>query len=227
MSFSQFSKELRGSRIEGKIVRTFFTSIIVSLVFLLLLYYFRFNQIGDFWSEYGFFIVLSALSYALIIPTIKQVMAYREMGCMAGMMVGMTIGMVAGFLSGFYIGSTNGMFIGSIWGMIVGITLGIYNGKCCGIMGVMEGTMAGFMGGLMGPMTAVMMLNDHLKAMGVIVFLVSTFIMIGLNYMIYKEMKEMEVNADNDYFSVVMITIILMSITSWIIINGPRSALFG
>src|SRR6185503_1782460 len=86
----------------------------------------------------------------------------------------------------------NGMFVGSFFGMIVGITLGVWMGKAGGIMGIMEGIMAGFMGGLMGAMTAFMLLNDHLKAAGIIVFLISALILIGLNYMIYKETKEME-----------------------------------
>jgi hypothetical protein len=146
---------------------------------------------------------------------------------MAGMMVGMTIGMIAGFLPSFLIGGTNGMFIGSVWGMIVGIIMGVYNGKCCGVMGVMEGVMAGFMGGLMGAMTAVMMLNDHLKAMAVIVFLVSAGIIVGLNYMVFKEMRELHTTADKDQFFTIFLTIILMSITMWIMVFGPRSSLFG
>ncbi|MEK6918829.1 MAG: hypothetical protein AABW73_02210 [Nanoarchaeota archaeon] len=227
MSFKQFSKELFGSRVEGEIVKTAVYSVITSIVFLGLLYFFKFKTITDFMPKYGFFLVFAALSYALIIPTLKQVRAYREMGCMAGMMVGMTIGMIAGFLSGFYIGATNGMFVGSVFGLIVGITMGVYNGKCCGIMGVMEGTMAGFMGGLMGPMTAVMMLNDNLKAISVIVFIVSAIIMFGLNYMIYKEMREMNTVKSDDNFSTIMVTFVLIALTTWIIVNGPRSALFG
>jgi hypothetical protein len=225
--FKEFIKELRGGRVEGEIVKTFFYSLVTSAVILGLLYFFKFRYMTGFSESYGLFLIISALSYAVIIPTIRQVAAYREMGCMAGMMVGMTIGMIAGFLPSFLIGGTNGMFIGSVWGMIVGIIMGVYNGKCCGVMGVMEGVMAGFMGGLMGAMTAVMMLNDHLKAMAVIVFLVSAGIIVGLNYMVFKEMRELHTTADKDQFFTIFLTIILMSITMWIMVFGPRSSLFG
>ncbi len=226
MSFKEFTKELKGSRVEGEIVKTFFYSLLTSLVFLGILYFLKFQYVPNFMFKYGFFLALASLSYALIIPTLRQVKAYHEMGCMAGMMVGMTVGMVAGLLAGFYVGATNGMFVGSVWGMLVGIILGFYNGKCCGIMGIMEGIMAGFMGGLMGPMTAIMMINDHLRAISVIVFVVSALIMVLLNYMIYKEMKEMNASKNDDHFSTIMITFVLIAITTWIIIYGPRSALF-
>ncbi len=226
MSFKQFTKELTGGRVEGEIVKTFFYSLFTSLIFLGVLYYLKFQYVDNFMFKSGFFLILASLSYALIVPTIRQVKAYHEMGCMAGMMVGMTVGMIAGLLSGFYVGATNGMFIGSVWGILVGVILGIYNGKCCGIMGIMEGMMAGFMGGLMGPMTAIMMINDHLRAISVIVFAVSALIMVFLNYMIYKEMKEMNVSKNNDHFSTIMITFVLIAITTWIIVYGPRSALF-
>ena len=52
--------------------------------------------------KYGFFIFFSVLSYALVLPAVRQVKAYKEMPCMSGMMVGMTLGMVSGFLLGFY-----------------------------------------------------------------------------------------------------------------------------
>ena len=168
----------------------------------------------------------SALSYALIVPAIRQVRAYKEMACMSGMMVGMTTGMIAGFLPGFYVASINGMFIGSIFGMAVGITLGVWNGKCCGVMGAMEGTMAGFMGGLMGAMTAFMLLNDHLKSTSIIVFAISSVIILGLNYMIYFEMKEHERQRKEDHFMTFLITFILIAITTWLIVFGPRGGLF-
>ena len=145
---------------------------------------------------------------------------------MSGMMIGMTVGMIAGFLSGFYVGATNGMFYGSIFGIAIGIFFGVWNGKCCGVMGVMEGMMAGFMGGLMGAMTAIMMFNDNLKAAGIIVFIISAFIMIGLNFMIYKETKGTERRHKDSEFFIVFWSFILTMLTIFMIVSGPRSVLF-
>jgi hypothetical protein len=143
---------------------------------------------------------------------------------MSGMMVGMTIGMISGFLPGFYIGMTNGMFVGSAFGMLVGMIFGVWNGKCCGIMGAMEGIMAGFMGGLMGAMTSVMMLNDNVSIMAWIVLIVSAVIMIGLNYMVYNEMKEIK-GKNGDNWNIIWISGILMALTVLIVVYGPRSFL--
>ena len=142
------------------------------------------------------------------------------------MMIGMTVGMISGFLAGFYVGAANGMFYGSLFGMIVGMAFGIYNGLCCGIMGFMEGITAGFMGGLMGAMSSVMMINDHLKAASVIMFMISSIILIGLNYMIYKETKENERQVNEDYIFTVFASLILTSVTTWMIIFGPRGGIF-
>ncbi len=226
MNLSEFIKELNGDRVEGELVKTIFYSLLTSFVFLGIMYFIQFRNIDGFLSKYGFFLFFSALSYALIVPTIRQVRAYKEMACMSGMMVGMTTGMIAGFLPGFYVASTNGMFIGGFFGVAIGIGLGIWNGKCCGVMGVMEGIMAGFMGGLMGAMTAFMLLNDHLKATAIIVFAISAVMVVGLNYMIYKEMKENERERKEDHLLTFFITFILIAITTWIIVFGPRSGLF-
>lgn len=145
---------------------------------------------------------------------------------MSGMMIGMTSGMIAGFLSGFYIGATNGMFIGGVFGMAVGIFFGVWSGKCCGVMGFMEGVMAGFMGGWMGAMTSVMLLSDHLQASAIIIFAVSGVIMTALNYMIYGEMKENERQLEEDHFITILVTFILMAITSWLMVFGPRGPIF-
>ena len=226
MSFEEFVKELNGNRVEGELVKTIFYSLLTSFVFLGLLYYFKFKEIDNFIPKYGFFLFFASLSYALITPAIRQVRAYKEFACMSGMMIGMTIGMISGFLSGLYVGATNGMFIGSVFGMAVGIIIGVLTGKCCGIMGIMEGIMAGFMGGLMGAMTSVMMINDYLKVAVVILFVISSIILFSLKYMIYKEMKENERQKHEDHFSTVLITFILIAITTWLIVYGPRSGLF-
>ena len=227
MSYKSFIKELNGDRVEGELLKSILYSLVTSFVLLIVLYYFGLKNIENFIPKYGFFLFFSILSYAFIVPTIRQVRAYKEFACMSGMMIGMTIGMIAGFLPGFYIASTNGMFYGSVFGMIVGILLGIWMGKCCGIMGVMEGMMAGFMGGLMGGMTSIMLLNDNLKAMTIIIFIVTSFIMFGLNYMIYFEMKENERQKKEDHTIIITLTFILTAITTWLMIYGPKSALFG
>ena len=139
----------------------------------------------------------------------------------------MTTGMLSGFLMGFYAASTNGMFIGGFYGVLLGIILGIYNGKCCGVMGIMEGIMAGFMGGLMGAMTAFMLFNDHLRLASILVFLISAVIAIGLNYMIYKEMKMHNKHEKKDNFFIVWLSLIIMAVTTWLIVYGPRGGIFG
>ena len=86
--------------------------------------------------------------------------------------------------------------------------------------------MAGFMGGLMGAMTSFMLLNDNLKAISIIVFIISAIIIIGLNYMIYKETREMEIKNKESTLFVITLSFILTIITIWIMVFGPRSVLF-
>ncbi len=226
MSFKNFIKELNGSRVEGELIKSIFYSFIFSFGIILLLYLLRLKYIDGFLSKYGFFLFFAVLSYSVILPSIKHVRAYRQFACMSGMMIGMTTGMIAGFLPGYFVGATNGMFYGIVFGMAVGISLGIWNGKCCGIMGIMEGLMAGFMGGLMGAMTSVMLLNDNLKVASVIIFLISAVIMFSLNYMIYFEMKESEIQYKEDNTIIIFLSIILTAITVWLMVFGPRSFLF-
>lgn len=219
-------KGLNSDEAEGELVKTVFVSLATSFILLGILYFVRLRYITNFIPKYGFYLFFAILGYAFIIPCIKHVRAYKEFPCMSGMMVGMTIGMISGFLPGFYIGATNGMFLGSVFGMIIGIPFGMWTGKCCGVMGVMEGVMSGFMGGLMGAMTAVMMLNDHLRAAGVIVFLVSGVILVGLNYMIYNETREMERKHKDDELFTISWSFMLTAITTWLMVFGPRSLLF-
>lgn len=227
MTFKQFIKELNGNRVEGELIKTVFYSLLTSFIFLVVIYYTKLMTIQNLVPKYGLFLLLAVLTYAMITPAIRQVRAYKELPCMSGMMIGMTVGMISGFMSGFILGSTNGMFVGTIFGMIVGITLGVWNGKSCGIMGTMEGIMAGFMGGIMGAMTAVMLLNDHLNASAIIVFIVSAIIMFSLNFMIYRETKESDKQMEEDHLFTIILTFILMAATTWLMIFGPRSFLFG
>lgn len=228
MAVKEFVKELNNNqRVEGELVKTIVYSLLTSLIVLGILYFAKFRAIENFMPKYGFFLFFAALSYAFIAATVRQVRAYKEMPCMSGMMVGMTSGMIAGFLPGFFVASTNGMFVGSVFGMITGITIGIWNGKCCGVMGFLEGVMSGFMGGLMGAMTAFMLFNDNLRAATVIVFLVSSVIMFALNYMIYGEMKREERKRKEDHLFIIALTFILTTVTSWLMVFGPKSGVFG
>lgn len=226
MTTKEFLKELQGTRVEGELLKTIFLSLLTSFITLGLFYFLKLQYIDNFIPKYGFFLFFAILSYALVMPSIRQVRAYKAFPCMTGMMIGMTVGMMSGFLAGFYTGATNGMFWGGVFGMAVGIFLGIWKGKCCGVMGVMEGLMAGFMGGLMGAMTAVMMYNDNLKAAGVIVFIVCGAILAGLNYMLYKETKNEERTHTEDQFLTLVLSFVLTVLTIWLMVFGPRSALF-
>ena len=221
----EFIKSLSNEQVEGEIIKTIFVSLITSFIILAIFYFFKLRYIENFIPKYGFFLFLAILSYAIILPSTRQVRAYKELACMSGMMVGMTIGMIAGLLSGFYIGATNGMFYGSIFGISIGMFFGIWNGKCCGIMRIMEGMMAGFMGGLMGAMTAIMMFNDNLKAAAIVIFIVSTFIMFGLKFMIYKETREIERQHKDSEMFVIICSAILTVITILLSVFGPRSIL--
>ena len=227
MTFKEFVKELNGNRVEGELIKTIFYSLVTSFIVLGIFYFLRFRFIENFMIRYGYFLFFAALSYGLIIPTIRQVRAYKLFACMTGMMIGMTIGMISGFLTGFFIGATNGMFIGSVFGMSIGIFMGIWNGKCCGIMGIIEGMMAGFMGGLMGAMTAFMLYNDHLISSMIIVFIISGIILFSLNFMIYKEMKFEERKIKEDHVLTFVITFVLIILTMWLMVYGPRSGVFG
>ncbi|MEK6842394.1 MAG: hypothetical protein AABX84_01145 [Nanoarchaeota archaeon] len=223
MSFKAFSKFINE---EENLVKTILISLLTSFAVLAFLYFFRLRYIENFIPKYGFFLFFAILSYSLILPSVKHVRTYREFACMTGMMIGMTIGMISGFLSGFYVASTNGMFIGSVFGMSIGIFFGIWNGKCCGIMGIMEGVMAGFMGGLMGAMTSLMMFNDNLRYMAVIVFLVSGITLLGFNYMIYYETREIEAKNKEGNFFTIFWSLLLTALTIFIMVFGPRSILF-
>jgi hypothetical protein len=225
MEFKEFMQSLTKDGVEGELIKTIFVSLVTSFLVLGVIYFLKLRYIENFLPKYGFFLFFGLLSYALILPSIRQVRAYKEFPCMSGMMIGMTIGMIAGFLPGFFVGATNGMFWGSVFGMSIGILSGTWNGKCCGVMGIMEGMMAGFMGGLMGAMTAIMMFNDNLKTAGIIVFIISVFIMFGLNFMIYKETRGAERKHKDGELFVIVLSFIITILTIWMTVFGPRSVL--
>ena len=228
MSVKGFVKELNNDKVEGELIKTIFVSLVASFALVAVLYFLTLKSIENFLPKYGLFLFLSILSYSLILLSVRHIRAYKEFACMSGMMIGMTIGAIAGFLPAFYIASTNGMFWGSLMGMASGILFGVWNGKCCGVMGAMEGIMAGFMGGIMGGMTAIMMLNDNLRAAAIVVFVISAVILFGLNYMIYKETNENKMerkHKDNEFF-IIFWSVLLTAITTWFMVFGPRSLLF-
>ncbi|PIN91738.1 hypothetical protein COU61_01840 [Candidatus Pacearchaeota archaeon CG10_big_fil_rev_8_21_14_0_10_35_13] len=222
MAVKEFVKELNGSRVEGELVKTIFYSLVTSFIIVALLYFFKLRFISDFFSYSGLYLLLAVLSYSLIIPTIRQVRAYKNFACMSGMMIGMTVGMISGFLVGFFVGAVNGMFVGGVFGMFVGMVLGVWLGTCCGVMGFMEGMMAGLMGGWMGSMTAVMLLNDHLVAATIIIFLVSAVLLLALNYMVFLEAKESPRQLLEDHFITILVTLLLTSITIILMAYAPR-----
>ncbi|MEM3113345.1 MAG: hypothetical protein QXI33_02890 [Candidatus Pacearchaeota archaeon] len=222
MSYKQFIKELNGKRPEGELIKTWIYSLLTSLIIIGVMYYVKFRYIENFVPKYGYFLFFAAIGYAFILSTVKQVRSYGEFACMSGMMIGMTTGMMSGFLAGFYVGAINGMFIGTMFGIFVGIPIGIWLGKCCGIMGIMEGAMAGLMSGIMGAMTSVMMINDNLKIATLIISIISWIIIICLNYLIYTEMKENNAVNKLDDTITIGLTMILISITIWLMVYGPK-----
>ncbi len=173
-------------------------------------------------SKQIYYIYLSAFGIALLLGAIWHISAYFDYFThMNGMMVGMTLGMTTGFLIGAIIGATNGMFMGSVVGVVAGMIVGAYWGNCCGVMGILEGVMGGFMAGTMGAMLSVMMVFDHLDAFLAILFISFAGIMIGLNYMIYRETlgEESKTPKLNNIFIIAVLAHILIML---IISYGPR-----
>jgi hypothetical protein len=124
MSFKQFRKSLNEDKVESELIKTVFISVLTSAITLGILYFTKLKNVEGFIPNYGFFIFFSILSFAIIVPAIKQIRSYKELPCMAGMMVGMSFGRMSGFLPGLFIASTNGMVYGSIGGMTIGIYFG-------------------------------------------------------------------------------------------------------
>jgi hypothetical protein len=65
--------------------------------------------------------------------------------------------------------------------------------------------------------------NDHLKAAGVIVFLICGTILIGLNYMLYIETKREERQYHEGDFITIFLSVVFTIVTTWMIVFGPRS----
>jgi len=70
-----------------------------------------------------------------------------------------------------------------------------------------------------------MMYNDNLIAAGVIMFVICGTIMLGLNYMLFKEtINEERIHKEDNMFTIV-ISFLLTFITIWMMVFGPRSLL--
>jgi len=191
-------------------------------------YYGFFNNIPDFFDRFGYYFIFLVISIVLGGTSIWHIKCYGDkLSCMSGMMIGMTTGMINGFLIGMIVGATNGMFIGTIIGILIGILVGIWTGKCCGIMGIMEGMMAGLMGGLMGAMTSLMLINDHLKIIVPILVVISSIILIGLDYMVFKEVRNIKEKVNKyDFVTFLTVCFIILIALNWVMVYGPKSALF-
>jgi len=229
VKFKHYLKDLKQKhKVEGRLIGVAVGTLCI-LAFLEIIAYFGFfKNIPDFFNSYGYYLIFLVISVVLSATSVWHIKAYGNFfSCMTGMMIGMTTGMISGFLIGMIVGATNGMFIGSVVGIIIGMGLGIFTGRCCGIMGILEGMMAGLMGGLMGAMTSLMLLNDHLKLIIPIITLASAAIIIGLDYIIYKEAaKTKEKFKNHSFIPFVTLCFIFTMIITFIMVYGPKSVLF-
>lgn len=229
--FSHYINSLldKKNEVEGSILKNALLIFLILLGLEAIAYYGFFQNILNFWSKFGYYIIFLVISVVISSIAIWHVKTYgNNFSCMTGMMIGMTIGMISGFLAGLIVGATNGMFIGSLAGIFIGMGVGTLTGNCCGVMGIMEGMMAGLMGGLMGAMTPLMMLNDHLKAIIPILVIASSVILIGLDYLIFKEATGIQIRKINKQSLITFLTycfIVTMALT-WLMVYGPRSILF-
>ncbi|MBU0907195.1 MAG: hypothetical protein KKE05_03500, partial [Nanoarchaeota archaeon] len=78
MSFKEFTKELNGERAEGEIIKTVFVSLTTSFVLLAVLYFARLRYIDDFIPKYGFYLFFAVLSYAAVMPAVRQVKSFKQ-----------------------------------------------------------------------------------------------------------------------------------------------------
>jgi len=229
-TFKHYVKDLKAKeKIEGNLIKWSVILLLVLALTEIIAYYGFFRNIPDFFSKFGYYLIFLVISITISAIAVWHIKAYGNLfSCMTGMMIGMTIGMISGFLIGLIVGSTNGMFIGTLAGLFVGIPVGVWCGSCCGVMGSMEGMMAGFMGGLMGAMTAIMMINDNLKIITPILVGISIIIIVGLDYMIYKEIRNNKHNVPkpNNLFTLITLCFITTIILTWLMVYGPKSILF-
>jgi hypothetical protein len=204
-------------------MRTVAYSLSTSLALFALAYFWRLEAVFNFFPRFGLYLFPAIVSYAFLIGTARYIRACGAFTCMAGMMIGMTMGMVGGFLASYYVGATNGLFVGSVFGLVTGIGMGVWLGTRYGVMGFMEGTMAGFMSGPMGAMTAVMLLNDRVQAMGIIILVIGGVLLGALNYMAFVEKRGEEVQVKESHFLTVVLSCALTAATIYLMVYGPGS----
>src|SRR3989344_5547426 len=94
MSFKEFTKSLTKDGPQGELIKTIFISLAVSFAIFGMFYFFRLKYIENFIPKYGFYLFFAVLSYALILPSIRYVRAYKEFPCMSGMMAGLMGGLM-------------------------------------------------------------------------------------------------------------------------------------
>ncbi len=230
VNFNHFLNELfSGNNIEKEVLLLFFNILIILTISEIVAYLGFFGNVENFFDKIGYFLIYLILSVVALSSSVWHIKAYSsDFSCMSGMMIGMTIGMLSGFLIGAVIGATNGIFIGSVIGIIMGMSIGSWCGNCCGIMGILEGMMAGLMGGLMGPMTSLMLINDNLKLIFPVIFVASFLIIFGLDYMIFKETKSKDITNFYKYnkFNFITFCFVITMLLTFIMVYGPKSALF-
>jgi hypothetical protein len=190
-----------------------------------------FSKSTGFLEKFGFPLLYLLIGQTAVSSALWHMKCHRNVPHSAGMMIGMTIGMMAGFLVGMIVGATNGMFVGSIAGLLVGVVVGSWAGKCCGIMGVLEGQMAGFMAGPMGAMISVMLIADHLNWFLPIGLVFIVFILASLVYYLHREasasvLQVLHKKAREDFFVFLFLNFVVFLALAWLVIYGPKSALF-
>ena len=88
MSLKNFISSLVNDKAEGDLVKTIFISLATSFVVLAGLYFLKLKDIENFIPKYGFYLFFAILSYAIILPSVRYIRAYKEFACMSGMMIG-------------------------------------------------------------------------------------------------------------------------------------------
>ena len=77
MTLKEFGQSLTKDGVEGDLIKTIFVSLCTSLAILSVLYFLKLKYIENFIPKYGFYLFFAVLSYALLVPTIRQIRAYK------------------------------------------------------------------------------------------------------------------------------------------------------
>ncbi len=171
-------------KLVNHIVATFFLLVSLEATYL-------FYRNGQVFTEEFLLDIYLTLSVVLVTGAVWHLKSYGTdlESVHLGMMTGMTLGMQSGMMVGIVLGATDGFFVGALVTMVLAAILGAIGGTCSGVAGILEGLMAGSMGGIMGAMTGTMLLDDLFWFMPPFMIL-NFIIMIGLIFMVYKEVTE-------------------------------------